>query len=255
MQGDDPLEIVGELDTMLGLAARKGVAGEIMGVADMVDAGEQRAEHLAIGDNAANRNAAEIDAVITALTTDEAEAAALADDTLVGERDLEPGFDRFGAGIGEKDVVDAGRHVGDQARRQLEAFRVAHLESRRVVQLAHLRGNRLDDLLSAVAGVDAPQASGAVHHLAAIVGAIIHALGADQHARGLLELPVCRERHPEGFEVIGRQLSARHDLFLRAPFPPAACKASVKNRADLRRPTFSSRRRRRDFLTIWSRER
>jgi hypothetical protein len=46
-----------------------------MGVRHVVDAGQQRAEHLAVGDDAAHRDAAEIDAVIAALAADQAEAA------------------------------------------------------------------------------------------------------------------------------------------------------------------------------------
>ncbi len=203
MQGDDALKLVGELDAVLRLAAREGVAGGVVGVADVVDAGQQRAEHLAVADDAADRDAAEIDAVIAALAADQAEARALADDALIGERDLEAGLDRFGAGIGEEDVVDAGRHVGDQARRQLEALGVADLESRRIVELAHLGGDGFDDLRPGMAGIDAPQTRGAVQHLAAVGGAVVHALRADQHARRLLELPVGGERHPEGFEIVG----------------------------------------------------
>ena len=131
----------------------------------VVDAGQQRAEHLAVADDAADRDAAEIDAVIAALAADQAEARALADGALIGERDLEGGLDRLGAGIGEEDVVDAGRHVGDQPRGQLEDLGMAHLEGRRVVELARLVGDRLDDLRPAVAGIDAPQAGGAVEDL------------------------------------------------------------------------------------------
>ena len=74
MQRDEPLQLVGELGAVLRLAAREGVAREVVGVADVVDAGEQRAEHLAVGDDAADRDAAEIDAVIAALAADQAEA-------------------------------------------------------------------------------------------------------------------------------------------------------------------------------------
>ncbi len=179
----------------------------------------KRAEHLAVADDAADRDAAEIDAVIAALAADQAEARALADGALIGERDLEAGIDRLRAGVGEEDMVDAGRHVGDQARRQLEDLGMAHLEGRRVVELFHLVGDRLDDLRAAVAGIDAPQAGGAVQHLVAVAGAVIHALRADQHARRLLELPVGSERHPEGFEIVGRDLSARHDFPLRRRLP------------------------------------
>ena len=44
MQRHQPLEIVGEFGAMLGLALREGVAGEVVGVADMVDARQMRRE-------------------------------------------------------------------------------------------------------------------------------------------------------------------------------------------------------------------
>ena len=47
---------------------------------------------------------------------------------------------------------------------------MAHLEGRRVVELAHLLGDRLDDLRPAVAGIDAPEAGGAVEDLAPVGG-------------------------------------------------------------------------------------
>ena len=97
VQGDQPLQVVGELGAMLGLAARKGVPGEVVGVADVVDAGEQRAEMFSVGDHAADRDAAEIDAVIAALAADQAGAAALALHALIGERDLQRRLDRLRA--------------------------------------------------------------------------------------------------------------------------------------------------------------
>ena len=43
-----------------------------MGVADVIDAGDERAEMLAVGHHAADGDAAEIDAVIAALAADQA---------------------------------------------------------------------------------------------------------------------------------------------------------------------------------------
>ena len=102
----------------------------------------------------------------------------------------------------------AGQHRG-QPRGELEGERMAHLEGRGVVELADLRRNRLGDLLAAVAGIDAPQAGGAVQDLAAVVGSVVHVLGGDQQARLLLELAVRRERHPERFEVVRRGVEIR----------------------------------------------
>jgi hypothetical protein len=95
----------------------------------------------------------------------------------------------------------AGQHLR-QARGQLEGGRVAHLEGRRVIHPADLGGDRLRDLLAAMAGVDAPQAGGGIEHLAAVMGGVVHVLGGDEEPRLALELPVGRERHPEGFEVV-----------------------------------------------------
>ena len=106
MQGDQPLQVVGELRAVLGQAARKGVPGEVVGVAEVIDAGEQRSELFSVGDHAADRDAAEIDAVIAALAADQAGAAALPLHALIGERDLQRRLDRLRARVGEEDMVE-----------------------------------------------------------------------------------------------------------------------------------------------------
>src|SRR4029079_18398728 len=60
-------------------------------------------------------------------------------------------------------------------------------------------------------GVDAPQPGRAVEHAAAVVGRVMRALGADDQARRLLILAVRRERHPECFEIVGREPCAHVD--------------------------------------------
>src|SRR5947209_13235148 len=100
----------------------------------MIDAGEQRAEELAVVDDAANRDAAETNPVIAALAADQAGAGALAADVMIGKRDLERGVDRLRAGIAEEHVIEiAGRQRRDTAR-QLESIRMGELERRRVVE-------------------------------------------------------------------------------------------------------------------------
>ncbi len=79
---------------------------------------------------------------------------------------------------------------------------MAHLEGGREVHDRGLLLDRLDDLAAAVPGVDAPQAGGAVQHLAVVVGVVEHALRAGEHARRGLERAVGREGHPEGVEVV-----------------------------------------------------
>ncbi len=139
MERDEALQIVGKLRAMLRHAAREGVARKVVRVADVIDAGKQRAEMLAVGDDAADRDAAEIDAVIAALAADQADAAAVALHAVIGERDLQRRVDRLRAGIGEEHMVEALRRDRGQARGKLEHLRMAHLEGRRVVELKELR--------------------------------------------------------------------------------------------------------------------
>jgi hypothetical protein len=113
-------------------------------------------------------------------------------------------------------VVEIARQQGGMARRQLEGLGMAHLEGRGVVHLVELLGDRRLDLLAAMAGIDAPQTGRAVDDLAALRRPVVHALGLGQHPRVLLELPVRRERHEEGFEVVGGRLGGgrRHGRYL-----------------------------------------
>ncbi len=252
MQRDDALELVGEMRAPFGLALGEGLLLAVVGVRQVVDAGEQRAEQLAVVDDAADRDAAEADAVIAALAADQARARAFAAHRLIGERDLERGVDRLRAGIAEEHVVEvAGRERRD-AVRELERLRMGELERRRIVELAGLALDRRDDRVAVVAGIAAPQAGGRVDHLAAVGGDVVHVLGARDQARRLLEGPVRRERHPEGFEIIGsdarRARCQSHDHSLAAegcgcyqpPSPdvahPMAEKPEKSNRLKARLP-------------------
>ena len=88
MQRDDPLERVGEMGAPFRLALGEGLMLATIGRGQMVDAGEQRAEELAVVDHAADRNAAEADAVIGPLAADQPLARALSAHIVIGERDL-----------------------------------------------------------------------------------------------------------------------------------------------------------------------
>src|ERR1700691_4718995 len=79
-----------------------------IGCRQMIDAGQERAEEFAVVDKAADRNAAEADAMITALAADQAGPAALPADVVVGERDLERGVDRLRARIAEEHPIEIG---------------------------------------------------------------------------------------------------------------------------------------------------
>ena len=203
MQRDDALEIVGEVRAPFRLALAEGLLLAVVGVRQMIDAGEQRAEEFSVGDDAADRDAAEADAVIAALAPDQARARAFAAHVVIGERDLERGIDRLRARIAEEDVVEiAGRERGHAAR-QLERLRVRELERRRIVELGRLGADRGDDRIAIVSGIGAPQPGGAVEHGAAVGRVVVHVLGAGDQPRRGLERAVRRERDPIGFEVVG----------------------------------------------------
>ena len=153
VQRDDALELVGEMRAPFRLALGEGLLLAVVGRRQMVDAGEQRAEELAVVDDAADRDAAEADAVIAALAPDQARARALAAHVVIGERDLERGVDRLRAGIAEEHVVEIARRQRRDAARELERLGMGELEGRRVVELGRLRLDRGDDRVAVVAGV------------------------------------------------------------------------------------------------------
>ena len=133
----------------------------------MVDAGQQRAEELAVVDDAADRDAAEADAVIAALAADQAGARPCAADVVIGQRDLERRVGRLRARVAEEDVVEvARREIGDPRGRAGKPSGWAKLEGRREVELARLPLDRLDDRLAVMAGVAAPQRRRRVEDLA-----------------------------------------------------------------------------------------
>src|SRR5262245_40998135 len=100
------------------LALAEGLLLAAVGRRQVVDAGEQRAEEFAVVDDAADRDAAEADAVIAALAPDQAGARALAAHVVIGERDLERGVDRLRAGIAKEHLIQgAGGGRGHPARR------------------------------------------------------------------------------------------------------------------------------------------
>ena len=158
-------------------------------------------KNLRLFDHAADRDAAEADAVIAALAADQPRARAFAADAVIGQRDLERGVDRLGAGVGEEHVVEPLRQPAHDLVRELERAGMSHLERRRVVHLGDLPADRLGDLLAAVAGVDAPEAGHAVEDLAPVGRPVVHAGRLGEQPRLRLELAIGRERHPEGFEV------------------------------------------------------
>ena len=134
VQVDQAFELLGEMRAIFRLALGEGLLLAVIGVRQVIDAGQQRAEHLAVVDDAADRGAAEADAVIAAFAADQAAAGALAVDLMIGQRDLERGIGGLRSGIAEEHVIEAGgREVGDAAG-ELEGLRNAELERRRIVE-------------------------------------------------------------------------------------------------------------------------
>jgi hypothetical protein len=82
MQGDEALELVGQMGAPGRLSLAEGVLLQVVGVGQMIHAVEERAEELAIAGDAADGDAAEADAVIAALAPDQPCAGALADGAL-----------------------------------------------------------------------------------------------------------------------------------------------------------------------------
>ena len=196
-------QIIGELSAVLGLAAREGIARRIVRVAHVIDRSEHVAEGLAVADHAAYGNAAEADAVVAALASDQDAARAFAADAVVSQRDFQRGIHCFGAGVGEEHPVHALRGDRRQLFRRLEGDGVVHLEAGRVVHGLGLLLDRVDDRAAAVACVDRPKPGDAIEHFAAVLGLIMHILGGHQQAGRGLELAIRGEGNPQRVEVQG----------------------------------------------------
>jgi hypothetical protein len=166
-------------------------------MAEMIDPHHLRAERLAVGADATHRHAAEIDAMISARAADQPHPPGIAPRTVIGERHLERGIGRFGARIGEEDAIEPGWHYPGEAFGEGEDQRVGELEGRRKVELCRLRLDRCGDARLAMAGVDAPQPGGRIEQAAAFARVIMHALGAFEQPRVVLEIAIIGERHPE----------------------------------------------------------
>ncbi len=93
MQRDQPLQILGQFDAMGRQTLAEGVALGIERVAHVI--GGDLRKDAAVVDQAADRDAAEADAVIAFFATDNARTRPLTDGALIGDGDLERGIDGF----------------------------------------------------------------------------------------------------------------------------------------------------------------
>ena len=74
---------------IFGFALAEGLLLAVIGRRQMVDARQERAKHLSVADDAADRGAAKTDAVIAPLAADQADAAALAQRNHISRLDRE----------------------------------------------------------------------------------------------------------------------------------------------------------------------
>ena len=204
VQADQPLQPVGQVRPMLRLAVGEGVAGQVMGVRQVIHLGQLVVEIHAVLRQAADGDAAEIDPVIAPLPPDQPGLVPLPPGPLIGERDLQGRLHGLRSGIGEEHMVEPlGHQVGDPGG-QLEGQGVGQVEGGGEVQDRRLLLDRLDDPRAAVARIHAPQARRAVQHLAPLRRLEMHVLGAGQHPRIGLEAAIGGERDPEGGQVVGQ---------------------------------------------------
>ena len=155
-----------------------------------------RAEHLAVGGDAAHTHAAKAHAVVSALTADEDVAVTLAARPVVGQRHLQRGVGRLRAGVAEQHLVQVARGHGRDHVGGLEGLVIAGLEGGGVVQGVELLLDGLVDGLAVVARAHAPEAGDAVEHLASVVRGEVHAAGGHEHARALGKAAVGGEGEP-----------------------------------------------------------
>src|SRR5262245_34689104 len=109
-----------------------------MGVRQVIDAGQQRSEQFALANDAADRGAAEADAVIATLASNQAGARSLTPHAVVGDRDLERSIDGFRTRVGEEHPIKITRQQSAELRRRLECAGVSHLKSRYIVETRDL---------------------------------------------------------------------------------------------------------------------
>ncbi len=155
MQGNDVEQLVGKFGAVLGHAAREVVLLEL-GVRHVIGF-DSLPEQLAIGADAADRNAPEVDTVVALFPADQPGLAGLTLGAPVGTRHLQRSVNRFRARTGEEDMFQAGWHQGLDLVGQLEGQWMGVLKRRTVVKFCDLPAHGFGDFAAAVAQAAAPQ--------------------------------------------------------------------------------------------------
>ncbi len=159
MELHELLELVRQLRAVFRLAAREGVALQVVRVRDVIHHGIKVGRpELAIRADAAEGRAAQVHAVIRALAADDLGALGVTLKPVIGESDLHRGIDRFGARVREEHVIQPGGRDLLHRIRKLVGDRMAHLERFREVHRFQLLRDGFGNLLAAVTRVHAPRA-------------------------------------------------------------------------------------------------
>lgn len=97
----------------------------------------------------------------------------------------------------QRNVLQTARRMPRDLCRGLEGLGISHLKGRREIHLRRLRLHGGDDLVAAMARVDALQPRGAIENAPPFVRRVVHPLRSHQQTRRAFELTVRREGHPE----------------------------------------------------------
>src|SRR5690606_19131216 len=143
----------------------------------VVDPRQLRAEHLAVGRDAAYGNTAETDTMIATRPPDEPRARTFAAQPVVGERHLQCRVDSLRTRVDEEGVIDPFGAYFAQSVRQFKHFRMTKLERHGVVERLRLLLDRLHDLRVTVPGIAAPEARHCIQELLPIVRKAVHPFG------------------------------------------------------------------------------
>ena len=161
------------------------------------------AKQLAVGHDAAHRDAAKVHAVVALFAADQARLGALALGAPVGAGHLQRRVGRLGARAGEEHIVQPCGRQFLHAVGQLERQRVAKLEGGGVIELHRLLADGLGDLAAAMAQARAPQARETVENFAAFGVGVVGTAALHDHARVGLELAVGGVGHPVRVQPLG----------------------------------------------------
>ena len=148
--------MIGKINPVFGLPARKRIAGQIMRVGQVVGIRQKRPESRPIIGNATRGNAAIVHPVITSRAPDEDCARGFAARVEIGAGDFYGGVGAFRAGICKKGLRQIGRSHSAQSIGEVKGEGVGYLQIGGVIEHAELVGNCGGDFGSPMAGIDTP---------------------------------------------------------------------------------------------------